>query len=79
MYPIFKEEALALLEKLRKIRKDTGEMIAFLEHYLQLHGEISHAAVHYNPDDYLERLAAQLLSASQSEQTEDKKEGQEDV
>ena len=66
MYPIFKEEAVVLLEKLRKIRKDAGEIISFLEHYLQLHGEKALTEIHYNPDDYLERLALQSDSTFSS-------------
>ena len=39
MYNITKDEALSLLQKMRQIRQATGEMIAFLEHMMQLQGE----------------------------------------
>ena len=52
------DDAKDLLQKLRQIRQSAGEMIAFLEHALQLLGDQSEC-FHYNPDEYLEKIARQ--------------------
>ena len=54
MYSITKDEALSLLQKMRQIRQTAGEMIAFLEHMMQLQGKNTLRELPYNPDDYLE-------------------------
>ena len=54
MYHMTKEEALALLHKLRQIRQNAGEAIAFLEHMFQLQHKEQREEP-YNPDEYLER------------------------
>lgn len=51
MYDITSEEVKSLLEKLRNIRKQSGEMIAFLEHMMQLQDNTK--SDDYDPDDYL--------------------------
>ena len=51
MYDITSEEVKSLLEKLRNIRKKSGEMIAFLEHMMQLQDNTK--SDDYDPDDYL--------------------------
>ena len=51
MYDITPEEVKSLLEKLRNIRKKSGEMIAFLEHMMQLQDNTK--SDDYDPDDYL--------------------------
>lgn len=54
MYNITKDEALSLLQKMRQIRQTAGEMIAFLEHMMQLQDKSTLRELPYNPDDYLE-------------------------
>lgn len=54
MYNITKDEALSLLQNLRQIRQKSGEMIAFLEHMMQLQDQTPLRELSYNPDDYLE-------------------------
>ncbi len=51
MYDITPEEVKSLLKKLRNIRKQSGEMIAFLEHMMQLQDNTK--SDDYDPDDYL--------------------------
>jgi dTDP-4-dehydrorhamnose reductase len=51
MYHITKDEVLSWLENMRQIRKKTGEMIAFLEHMMQLQDNTK--SDDYDPDDYL--------------------------
>ena len=58
MYKITKEEAMSLLQKLRQIRQAAGEVIAFLEHLMQLQEATELKSVDYNPDEYLEKLIA---------------------
>ena len=50
-----KDEALSLLQKMRQIRQETCEMIAFLERRMQLQDNPSLQKLSYNPDAYLER------------------------
>ena len=52
------DDMKVMLRKLRQIRHSAGEMIAFLEHALQLLGDQSEC-FHYNPDEYLEKIARQ--------------------
>ena len=52
MYVITPEEIKALMEKLRNIRKQSGEMIAFLEHMRQLQDNTD--SDQYDPDEYLQ-------------------------
>ena len=54
MYNIAKDEALSLLQKMRQIRQKSGEVIAFLEHMMQLQDKSTLRQLPYNPDDYLE-------------------------
>ena len=54
MYHITKVEVLSWLENMRQIRKKTGEMIAFLEHMMQMQQDSALREVSYNPDAYLE-------------------------
>lgn len=54
MYHITKDEALAMLNKLREIRQNAGEAISFLEHMFQLQST-ERGVNQYNPDAYLER------------------------
>ena len=58
MYNIKKEELSSLLQKMRQIRQTFGEMIAFLEHLMQMQGDPALKPVNYNPDDYLEQTDA---------------------
>lgn len=52
MIQIKKEEADALLRKLRVLRRESGEMIAFLEHLMQTQGYKDAVPERYDPDDY---------------------------
>ena len=52
------DDMKVMLRKQRQIRQSAGEMIAFLEHALQLLGDQSEC-FHYNPDEYLEKIARQ--------------------
>ena len=54
MYKITKDEALSLLQKMRQIRQTAGEMVAFLEHMMQLQDKTTLRELSYNPDDYME-------------------------
>lgn len=54
MYHITRDEVMSLLQNLRQIRQKSGEMIAFLEHMMELQGDQTLKPVNYNPDDYLE-------------------------
>ncbi len=59
------DDAKDMLQKLRQIRQSAGEMIAFLEHALQLQGDESEC-FHYNPDEYLEKIARRENASAHS-------------
>ena len=63
------DDAKVMLQKLRQIRQSAGEMIAFLEHALQLQGDKSEC-FYYNPDEYLERIAKRENSSVHSSSSE---------
>ena len=63
------DDMKVMLRKLRQIRQSAGEMIAFLEHALQLLGDQSEC-FHYNPDEYLERFARQENASLRSSSSE---------
>lgn len=50
------EKAETFLLKLRQIRQISGELIAFLEHWMQLQTNSGKEEIKYNPDEYLERM-----------------------
>ena len=54
MYQMKEDEVESLLQTLRQIRQKSGEMIAFLEHLMQLQKKDVSIKDSYNPDDYLE-------------------------
>ena len=54
MYQIKEDEVESLLQSLRQIRQKSGEMIASLEHLMQLQKKDDSQKDDYNPDDYLE-------------------------
>ena len=58
MYHITPKETQELLDKLREIRRISGEMMAFLEHMRQLQSEP--VSKDYDPDDYLESWVSNL-------------------
>lgn len=54
MIQMTKEEADALLRKLRILRRESGEMIAFLEHLMQTQVGRNALPERYDPDDYVD-------------------------
>ena len=54
MIQMTKEEAEALLRRLRVLRRESGELIAFLEHLMQGQGCGAAIPERYDPDDYTE-------------------------
>lgn len=78
MYKITKEEAASLLQKTRQVRLATEEMIAFLEHMIQLQEENSRN-LSYDPDDYLRRegdAPLYFLTTYEGKEADDRKEAQ---
>ena len=65
MYKITKSEMESLLEKMRRIRQESGEIISFIEHLMQLQSEFLLRKSSYNPDDYLERENRHFLSCAE--------------
>ena len=68
MYQIKKEEVLLLIENMRQIRQKAGEIIALLEHLLQLQQlEQNSERTEYDPDDYLSQWINGMAMLSHSQ------------